>query len=504
MVLACLYMGEVHAQTKDTVRVMFYNILNFPSGGGGISAREDTLAKIISYVEPDVVMFCELVNVPGMPDLLLNKSFNVGGISHFQRAPFVTNTSTSNNLQQLVYFNADKLSLRSSSQLPTDLRDINKYILYYNDPNLPLTADSTFLDVYTTHLKASTGFTNENRRNTEVTVLRDHLNTNATQRNSIFGADFNMYTSSEMGYQTLTTTGTYPLQDPIASPGNWSNNPSFAAIHTQSTRVTSLGGDGATSGLDDRLDQILASSNIMSGIDRVRYIPATYRAVGQDGNHYNLSVIDLPANGDVPANIANALYYMSDHLPVVMDLEFTLPTPVPVRVSYLAAEGRENEIAITGKLEAMEVGTKVELQRRHGENAFETIAEIDWNVNGTFRYDDQPQAGLWHYRLVMSDANGHKAFSENVHAWLNADYEWNIATYADGIEVFLTEGADFDGMLEVSDMTGRQLYTTHWSREEKVQRIPVLLQAKNQVIAVRLKDLESGWQSSKRLMLFKD
>ena len=480
--------------------MMFYNVLNFPSGGGGISQREDTLAKIVDYVAPDIVMLCELVDVPGMPDLLLNKSFNVGGVSHFQRAPFVPNTSTSNNLQQLIFFNSNKLRLRTSSQIVTDLRDINKYILYYNDPNLPLTSDSTFLDVYTTHLKASPNLANQIRRDTEITKLRDHLNTHPTIRNSIFGADLNMYTSAESGYQTITNSGTYPLQDPIARPGNWSNNPSFADIHTQSTRMTQLGGDGASSGLDDRLDQILASSNIMSGIDRIRYIPNTYRAVGQDGNHYNQAVNSLPANGDVPANIANSLFYMSDHLPVVLDLEITLPNPVPVRVAHFNAEALEDAVALTGQLASIEPGTEVKLQRKQNETAFETIADINWNSNGHFNFTDRPGTGLWQYRLALSDVNGHAAYSESVTARLHSGYTWQIATHSNGLTVFLEAGSHFDGLLEVTDMTGRQLYKAQWLREDEVHKFRIPLKSNNQVIAVRLKSLESGWEASKRVM----
>lgn len=500
VLLACVLAQECRAQTKDTVRVMFYNLLNFPTGGGGIANRQDTLAKIIAHIEPDLVMFCEMVNIPGTPALLLNNSFNVGGITYFQHANFVPNTSSMDNLQQLIYYNSNKIRLRNTSQLPTDLRDINKYVVYYNDPNLGSTSDTTFLDVYVTHLKASSGTTNENRRNAELTVLRNHVNTNSSLRNSIFGADYNVYTSAESGYQTITTTGTYPFVDPINRPGNWSNNASFADIHTQSSRATQLGGDGASSGLDDRFDQILCSSNVMSGADRIRYIPNTYHAVGQDGNHYNVSVNDPPANAAVPANIASALYYMSDHLPVVMDLEFTLPNLLPVNISQFQAEPHEGKVAITGQFESIEPGLNVELERSKVTDDFSRISILNLNQEGAFRYFDAPGSGIWRYRLKMTDDNGVSAFSNEAIVSLNSNYEWQIASQPDGFRIFIDGGFKFNGSIEIRDITGRLLHAQSWIKEDNISMLPIQLEVSNQVLSIQLKNTESGWQESKMVM----
>ena len=50
-----------------------------------------------------------------------------------------------------------------------------------------------------------------------------------------------------------------------------------------------------------------------------------------DGDHYNLS-INSSANNSVPQDIASALFYMSDHLPVSLD--FTLGGTVGLNSSY--------------------------------------------------------------------------------------------------------------------------------------------------------------------------
>ena len=71
--------------------------------------------------------------------------------------------------------------------------------------------------------------------------------------------------------------------------------------------------------MDDRFDFIFVSEDILSGNDGVMYVENTYVAEGQDGNHYNQS-INNGTNTAVSADIANALYYMSDHLPVSMTI----------------------------------------------------------------------------------------------------------------------------------------------------------------------------------------
>ena len=71
--------------------------------------------------------------------------------------------------------------------------------------------------------------------------------------------------------------------------------------------------------MDDRFDFIFISEDLMSGEDGVLYLENSYLAEGQDGNHFNQSVND-GLNTSVSQEIADALYYMSDHLPVSMSL----------------------------------------------------------------------------------------------------------------------------------------------------------------------------------------
>src|SRR5690606_22269900 len=157
------------------------------------------------------------------------------------------------------------------------------------------------------------------QRNQEAVTFKNYLdNKNQPVKNIILGGDFNVYTSNEAAYNTILNGGSVLLKDPINTPGNWQANSSFSAIHTQSTRTSILPDGGSTGGLDDRFDFIFVGDDVMQGTNKLKYIAGTYKALGNDGLHYNKSLLASPTNTSVPFNVLQALYYMSDHLPIVM------------------------------------------------------------------------------------------------------------------------------------------------------------------------------------------
>ena len=308
--MSAILLSTSLVQAQDTLRVMYYNLLNFPTGGA--INRQDTMAPIFAYVKPDVLLVCELTSLSGANDLL--NTLNGLGIGPYQRANYVINTSSSNNLQNICFYRSDKLNLFSQDEIFTGLRDINEYQLYQINGT---TGDTIWMDFYVAHLKAATGSSNEAEREAAILDLKSHLGASPSNRYRIFGGDLNIYNSSEAAYQALLFNPP-TFNDPINRPGNWSNNASFDDIHTQSTRVTSFG-SGASGGLDDRFDHIVVSDNIMSGTGDVQFISGSYKAVGNDGNHFNQSIND-GVNLSAPPEVISALYQSSDHLPVIMDL----------------------------------------------------------------------------------------------------------------------------------------------------------------------------------------
>jgi hypothetical protein len=317
------------AQT-DTITIVSYNLLNFPNGRNdcgtsniNLPNRADTLRKILGYVKPDIFVACEIQTEAGA-DSILTRSLNVYGVLHYAQAEFdLTNTDAS--LNNSLYYNTEKLTLQWQDVIETSPRNIDHYVLYVNDPNLGVLYDTTFIEIYMCHLKAGSGAQEQADREQQTEQLMAYIATRPQDRNHFVCGDLNVYTSNEACYQNLIT-GSYALKDPINKPGNWNNNSTFANIHTQSPRTSGSYDCGSTGGLDDRFDQILVSSNVMTGSDSLKYLPNSYKAIGNDGNHFNSNLLASPVNSQYPDSIVRALFYMSDHLPVAMKAVVTYPT----------------------------------------------------------------------------------------------------------------------------------------------------------------------------------
>ena len=311
LIFALFATSALKAQTTDTLKVVSYNLLNFPATS---SNRIDTLKTILTHLNPDILMVCELTSSAGADDILFN-ALNVGGETAYEMAPFMAGPDTQNEL----YYNSDKLALVDQHAISTDLRDIDEYVLYHKATDIATATDTVYFYVYVCHLKAGTGF--EAQRNSEAGSLKDYIATRPNRENVIIGGDFNFYGSTtEPAWSTILSGAGVSIKDPISTPGNWHSSPGFAPVHTQSTRLTSFDG-GSTGGLDDRFDFLFISPDLNTFANGAKYVSNSYRAVGQDALHFNKALIDAPVNTSEPWNVITALYNMSDHLPVLMKIE---------------------------------------------------------------------------------------------------------------------------------------------------------------------------------------
>lgn len=333
-------------RAQDTLTIMAYNILNYPNQ---VSTRYNDLKEIISYVKPDVVL-CNEVWTSSGANLLLTNSFNTGSVNYYAKANFVDGPDSDN----MLYYNTNKVSLTSQQQIPTSLRDISHYKVH-----LCGGLDTVWLDLFSLHLKASSGIVNANDRLSECTSLCNYLTGFSAESNIIVGGDFNFYGASsttEPGFVKLTSNCGENLWDPISTIGEWHANVNFKNVHTQSTRSSTNPGccGGSTGGLDDRFDFIFINDNVRNGTDQVKYLSGSYYALGNDGNHFNKSIIETPTNTSVPSNVLTALFNMSDHLPVIMKVVYSCdgtlstedeyPISTPFSISY-----NNDEITIQGK-----------------------------------------------------------------------------------------------------------------------------------------------------------
>ena len=119
---------------------MYYNLLTFPQTQPD---RIDTLKKITNYVQPDVFVVNELNSFSGGVQIL-NTALNHSGTQYYSSALFYDGPDTDN----LLFYNSNKLGLISQFQIPTSLRDISEYVLYYKDPSLSAVSDTTYLYFY--------------------------------------------------------------------------------------------------------------------------------------------------------------------------------------------------------------------------------------------------------------------------------------------------------------------------------------------------------------------
>lgn len=316
LLLLCAMVSTISAQQHDFIKVMSYNLLNYPDAGGltaDTSSRNPHFRTIMQAADPDIIAVAELNSQAGYLGFL-SHVLNTNG-SVYSAAAYIT----SNDSERGLFYKSSKFQFISNTPILTALRDINEFKLVHL-----LSGDT--LRIYVVHLKASTGISNEQQRAAEVDSLRKRTNALPPGSDFIVCGDFNIYGSGESAYQKLlqVQSGVQGhFTDMLSLSGTW-NNPAFALYHTQSPRVRSFGG-GATGGMDDRFDMILYSASVAQP-GGIGVVPNSLLAYGNDGNHYNDSINRLP-NTAVSAAVANALHNASDHLPVLLTLDFEYGNP---------------------------------------------------------------------------------------------------------------------------------------------------------------------------------
>lgn len=308
------------SEGQDTVSLMNYNILNYP---GSTPERHEYMRKVVHYSQPDLVLANEVIDAGGVATLL-DSSFNRFGVTKYDTARFIDGTDTDN----MLFYNSDLFGLASQDTIQTQLRKIDHYKVFYRDTGLGSTHnDTSFLHLFALHLKASTSSSDQQQRAEEASQLMGYLDQLPDSAEVIAAGDYNIYyPTSEEAWDTLTDPAyTNRLHDPLKTNGDWHNDPQYAPIHTQSTRDNGCTGTafGAGGGMDDRFDLNLVDADVLDGTGRFELDSSSYRALGQDGQHLDTCIIaQPPTNNTVPDSVLNALYNMSDHLPVLMDLHF--------------------------------------------------------------------------------------------------------------------------------------------------------------------------------------
>jgi len=322
----------------DTVRVMAYNVLNYGDLCQGSTVTLDGYFRtIIQFTQPDL-MSCEKMTAfspaPGASgnladDVLANVLNSVDPGQYKYAVP--TNASVATTMSVLFY-NQEKLTWVNTQTLLGLVTDFDLYKLYYNDVNLAITRDTTFLYAVVCHTKSGAASV---ERDYQDSVVVSAVRTKFSYfPNLIIMGDFNTTGSYEQGYQSLISgrDGTIKMSDPpyfpdetLKYPGNWSVTPFFVAPYlTTSTRSlpdvpnscgTSAGGKGW-------FDHIFISSWLSNGANYMQYVPHSYQSVGNDGDRLGVSINSGVPSGNTaaPADVLDALFNFSDKYPVMIKL----------------------------------------------------------------------------------------------------------------------------------------------------------------------------------------
>ncbi len=324
--LTLLLFANIYINAQDEIKIMHYNLLNYGNytsyctiDNNSVDNKDVYLKTIINYVMPDIFTVNELDDLTYYHQRILDDVLNTNGRNYYQKANSINYANS--YLTNMLYYDSRKFVLHSQDVANTTLRDIQVYKLYYKDPDLPVHQDTAFLYCFVAHLKAGSDWDDEQLRAEMTENVMDYLDNINMAGNYIFMGDLNVQSDDEEAMQNLLyhPNTTIRFYDPEDAMGYWHNNSYFAEYHTQSTH-TSSNGCAAYGGMDDRFDFILLSEDILNGNEHYQYLPDSYTALGQDGNRFNGSIIE-PANTAVPYNIANALYDMSDHLPIIVDIQ---------------------------------------------------------------------------------------------------------------------------------------------------------------------------------------
>ena len=305
----------------DTLKIMQYNLLYYDKVTGwctelnnNVEQKNDYLRTITSFYQPDIFTVNEMNGNSQSTDKLLNNVLNQNGLSKYKRADY-----TGSDIVNMLFYNSEKLELKSQSYVLTKPRIVDVYQLFYKSDDLQNT-DTVFITCFVMHLKAGSKPDEATKREVASEQIMGYIQNYGIKGNIFLMGDFNVYSSSEKAFQNFLTPTNSGVQlgDPLNALGNWHNNPSYSAYHTQSTHTET--GCASSGGMDDRFDFILASKPVLDGSMGVIYVDGSYWAFGQDGKRFDGSLIDSPTNTTLPPEVINALYNMSDHLPVVMKI----------------------------------------------------------------------------------------------------------------------------------------------------------------------------------------
>ncbi len=307
-------------QAQNRLKVMHYNLLGFGDCDGvSVSDKYQWLGTILEHYQPHLFTVNELT--PQQAYINGIKALSFDYTSDIEAFPY-TNQANSNIVNTLFY---DKSLFQPVKAQPDviaySLRDINAYSLIYLPSISGGATDTLFVRCIVSHFKAGQGSSEESSRAGAANLIMNYLRNVPDEEYVLVMGDFNVYSHQEAAFQAMinATPATESLVDVTGAGITGWNGPGNAHLHTQSTR-TSSPDCGSGGGMDDRFDIILASQSLIDGNSDIRIDSSSYKALGNNGQYYNQE-LGCSGNSTIPFSVCLAIKQMSDHLPVVVELE---------------------------------------------------------------------------------------------------------------------------------------------------------------------------------------
>ena len=313
IVTCCLlwFTGVVSAQ----IRVVSYNSAQF---NGDANAMAEVLQAASDDDSHGFAIPVSVFIFQEVDEALLSTLQNVVGAG-YTMATFTDQNDSSWGGAQAMFYNATQFV--ENSALHEDIftgagRHADRWALNVSGYS------GKRIYLYSMHLKSSTGSSNQETRRQGVENVRDDIMTLPTGSHIIVVGDMNFYSPNEPGYIWFTEAGDGQVIDPLGN-GDWGGG-SNTLKHTQSPLLNQDGGL-IGGGLDDRFDFQFLSSSLIDG-GGFDLISGTYRALGNDGNHYN-DAINAGNNYYFPGDtargnaLADKLIISSDHMPLIADYQ---------------------------------------------------------------------------------------------------------------------------------------------------------------------------------------
>ena len=313
---------SAHAQ----IRVAHWNICALKGNTAALTRvlQQMHLDGKSGWAQPiDIITFNEVTTSAASTLQSLVNAAAPAGVTYTMATYTSATGETSASGAQAMFYRSDRFTEVTSAHA-----DIFTEASRYTDRwALQLTGYSdakSRLYIYGSHLKASTGSSNEALRFDGAVAIRNNADALPAGSPIIYTGDYNFYNNTESGYLEFISAGPAQAVDPYGN-GTWSGA-THAFKHTQAPAVSPCCGL-VGGGMDDRFDFVMPSlaANDGSGISM---ISGTLRNVGNDGAHFDTGVgtgnnTYFPGELTRSNALADDLEAASDHIPQI--LEFTVP-----------------------------------------------------------------------------------------------------------------------------------------------------------------------------------